>query len=192
MSGLSNGTHGTDGTASLGLGAAAGRAALRGRWRAAGSVVALATVVYVGVLGVGVVVGADPDPVRLALVLALVAAAVLLVLTVSGASPAPWDPSTPPSPLAAGRDPLTDLYLRVLEDHHHAVDPDHALVRRLAALTARVLRERHGLETGDPGAAALLGPELLDLVSTDHAADRGAERLSPRRIADLITAIEEI
>lgn len=156
---------------------------IRVRWwrRLAGGVVAFAALETVLVL-----VRADPDAVRLALLVATCVAVLGLLLDALSDGGVRWDVEVERPSGREHRDPRLAGYLRLLEAHAAARSPDPVLRDRLATLADRVLAQRHGLGRADPGATALLGPEVLAVLTGPP------RRLTPAEIDRCLTRIEEL
>ena len=127
-----------------------------------------------------------PDHVRLALLVALGVAVMGLVSDSVGQPGAVWRVE----PMGRGGVIATDRhlasYVRILESHLTARTADTALRARLAALCDERLSRRHGLTRDDPGAEALLGPELLhELAGPPRRLRREEIYRYLRRIEDL-------
>jgi hypothetical protein len=132
----------------------------RWAWRAAG------TVALVVVLDV-VLTRFDfaPDHLRLALVVALGVAVVGLVVDSLAEGGSTWPAEPMSSGGATATDPHLASYVRILESHLTARGGDAALRNRLATLCDERLARRHALARDDPAAEALLGPELVGVLS---------------------------
>lgn len=157
--------------------------AMTGRWpmRAAGGLAA-----YVGFGAVLILIKADPDPLRLALLVATCTAILGLVRdALDGAEPT-WHVEVERPSVRDSGDPRLVRYVALLEAHLSSRTDDHALRDRLAVLTDQVLRQRHGLSRDDPAAAAILGPELTDVLTGPP------RRLSRAQIDRCLTIIEEL
>ena len=151
-------------------------------WRRLAAGVALFAFLQVG----AVLVDFEPDPLRLGLVVALVVATWALVVDALADPGPPWTveavhPARPP-----GQDARTARTLSLLESHVTARAPDGALRDRLATLAELVLRQRHGIGRDDPAAAALLGPELADVLASPP------RRLSRPEIERCVQRIEAL
>lgn len=129
-------------------------------WRAAGGLVAFA-----GVETAVRLIDGRVDDLRLALVVALVVAAVAVLVDASVVAPAVWGVRVERESGLARLDPRTASYLRSLEGHLSAREPDGGLQGRLRGLTDQTLRTHHGLGVDDPRAEPLLGPELARVLS---------------------------
>ena len=127
-----------------------------------------------------------PDVLRLALVVGLVVSGVALLVDSTPVEPATWTLPVDPEPGLGRADPRTAAYLRVLEGHLSAREPDAALRDRLRGLADQTLRARHDLTVDDPRAEDLLGPDLRRVL-TDPP-----HRLEPDRIERCVRRIEEL
>lgn len=154
-----------------------------GRWpmRVAGGVAA-----YVGFGAVLIAIKADPDPVRFALLVATCTAILGLVHDALGGAEPTWHVEVERASVRDSGDPRLVRYVALLEAHLSSRTSDHALRDRLAVITDQVLRQRHGLARDDPGAAAILGSELGDVLTGP------ARRLSRAQIDRCVTIIEEL
>jgi hypothetical protein len=74
----------------------------------------------------------------------------------------------------------------VVESHLSARGTDRALRDRLGVLADQTLRQRHGLGRHDAGAAALLGPDLTDVL------DGPGRQLGLADVDRFLTMIEEL
>ena len=128
----------------------------------------------------------DVDHLRLVLVVATIVAAAGLVVDAAQVESVRWHVAPQRADQQGSPDPRTAAYLRILESHATAREPSSALRDRLAELTDHALLLRHGLTRGDPGAVALLGPELQGVL-TGAPRRLGAEEIDRclRRIEDL-------
>jgi hypothetical protein len=156
---------------------------MSGRWpmRVAGGLAA-----YVGFGALLVLIKADPDPLRLALLVATCTAILGLVHdALEGAEPS-WHVEVERSSVRDSGDPRLVRYVAVLEAHQSSRSSDHALRDRLAVITDQVLHQRHGLGRHDPAAAAILGPELTDVLTGPP------RRLTRAQIDRCLTIIEEL
>jgi hypothetical protein len=153
------------------------------RWwyRAAGGVLAFAAT-EVAVRAIHGTV----DDLRLALVVALVVSAAGLLVDSSYVEPAAWAGTTDPEAGLARLDPRTAALLRVLESHQTAREPDGALAGRLRDLADRTLRARHDVGLDDPRGAALLGPELVQVLTGPP------RRLRVEEVERCVERIEEL
>lgn len=106
------------------------------------------------------VTNAQLDQLRLVMVVAVVVAAAGLVVDAAQVEAVRWYVPPEPRDEQGSTDPRTASYLRVLESHLTAREPGSALRDRLGELADQVLTLRHDLTRHDPGATALLGPEL--------------------------------
>lgn len=156
---------------------------MRDRWwpRIAGGVVA-----YVGFEVLLTLLDADPDPLRLALLVATCTAILGLVFDALDGGEPSWQIDVERPSVRDGGDPRLVRYVGLIEAHQSSRTPDHALRDRLAVLTDQVLRQRHGIGRADPAAAAVLGPELTDLLTAPP------RRLSNAQIDHYLTIIEEL
>lgn len=105
------------------------------------------------------------DHVRLVLVVAVVVAAAGLVVDAAQVEGVRWQVAPERDDQQGSADPRTASYLRVLESHLTAREPGGALRDRLGDLADQALELRHGLDRDDPAAPALLGPELVRVLS---------------------------
>ena len=156
---------------------------MRARWwpRVAGGLAA-----YVAFEVLLTLLDADPDPLRLALLVATCTAILGLVVdTLNGGEPS-WRVDVERPSVRDSGDPRLVRYVGLIEAHQSSRTPDHALRDRLAVLTDQVLRQRHGIGRADPAAAAVLGPELTDLLTGPP------RRLSNAQIDQYLTIIEEL
>jgi hypothetical protein len=159
-----------------------------GRWVARG----LAALLVWAALTLGAhVLGGRPHPGLLALTVAGAATALWLLLDLPGSSGVSvWDrvgtePIRPP-----GEDPRLAALERVVAAHVDAHVVTDALQRHLMALVDQRLIARHGVSWRvDPErAAALLGPELLELARQTAP----YPRMPTRQIDVLLTRIEAL
>lgn len=158
-------------------------ASITGRWwrRAGAGVLTFAVLEVVLVLA-----DTGPDAVRLALLVATCVGVLGLVLdTLSEGGPS-WVVEVERPSVREGGDPRLARYVNLLEGHLSARSDDSALRDRLAALTDQVLRQRYAVHRGDPGADALVGPDLAAVL------DGPVRRLSPADIDRCLTRIEEL
>lgn len=128
----------------------------------------------------------DPEPVRVALLVLLAVATAGLLVDALPRTLVLWYPVPTHPPVTEGRDQVTQSHLRLLEDHQLSRHPDAALRDRLTTLTEQVLFVRHGVHLHSEPGRALLGPELLEALQGPVV------RINPRRIAHLLTLIEEL
>lgn len=125
----------------------------------------------------------EPDHGRLALLVLLSAAVLALVWDTLGDSGPPWTVVPLRPVVQAGSEQRLAGYVRLIESHLTASQPDAALRDRLATLCDERLARRHGLTRHDPGAEALLGSDMLrDLAGpvrrlTRADVDRYLERI---------------
>lgn len=140
------------------------------------------TVLYL----VTVLVDFEPDALRLALVVALAVAGAGLLLDALADSGASWHLDAARPVLPQGQDPATARYRSLLESHVASASPDAGVRDRFASLAELVLRQRHGIDLSDPGAAARLGPELAAFLAAPP------RRLSRREIERHLQRIEEL
>lgn len=145
--------------------------------------------VVVGVVGVEVVIAVidgQADELRLVLVVALVVVAASLLLDVAQVGPAAWSTYVERESGLSRLDPRTSSYVRILEGHLSAREPDPALWGRLRWLADHTLRARHDVPLDDPRAAELVGPELMRVL-TDVP-----RRMEPAEIERCVRRIEEL
>ena len=156
---------------------------MTGRWgrRLVGGLAA-----YVGFGALLVLLDADPDPVRLALLVATCTAILGLVADSLNGSEPSWEVDIERPSVRDSGDPRLVRYVGLIDAHESSRTPDHTLRDRLAVLTDQVLRQRHGIGRADPAAAAVLGPELTDLLTAPP------RRLSNDQIDHYLTIIEEL
>lgn len=156
---------------------------MRGRWwpRVAGGLAA-----YVGFGLLLVLIDADPDPLRFALLVAVCTALLGLLRDALNLGEPSWRIDVERPSVRDSGDPRLVRYVGLIEAHLSSRTPDHTLRDRLGVLTDQVLRQRHGLHRGDPAAAAVLGPELTDVLSGPP------RRLSRAEIDRCLTIIEEL
>jgi hypothetical protein len=126
------------------------------------------------------------DHLRLALAVGLLVAAGSLVVDTVPPEPTGWPRARPEGLRAEGQDPRTASYLRLLEGHRTAREPDGALRDRLGDLADRVLSVRHDLTRDDPRGLALLGPDLQRVLAEPP------RRLSVAEIEHLVSGIESL
>lgn len=132
----------------------------------------------------------DPHPGRLALVTLLVGAGVALVLDTVVEPPPRWHTDRHAERRGGrarhdwrGYDDRTGFYVRLLEGHLAAREPDPAVRLRLVELTEQTLLARHGVPPDAAEAPALLGPDLVALLrapaawTTRDDIDRWIERI---------------
>jgi hypothetical protein len=157
--------------------------AMTGRWplRVAGGLAA-----YVGLGALLILIKAEPDPLRLALLVATCTAILGLVRDALDGSEPTWHVEVERPSVRDSGDPRLVRYVGLLEAHQSSRTSDHALRDRLAVLTDQVLRQRRGLGRDDPEAAAILGPELTDVLTGPP------RRLSRAQIDRCLTTIEEL
>ena len=148
--------------------------------------VAVGVVAFAAVEVVAVLIGAETDELRLALLVALVVGAAALLLDAAVTAPAVWNLHAERESGLGRLDPRTAAYLRILENHLSAREADVALRGRLRELADQRLRTRHDLSLEDPRAEALLGAELLEVVTGRP------RRLDPDEIDRCVTRIEEL
>jgi hypothetical protein len=151
-------------------------------WRR--SAAGLAAFLVVG--GVLTVIDADPDPLRLALLVATCTVLLGLVSDALDESEPSWSVEVEHPSVRESGDSRLARHVALIEAHLSSREPDRALRDRLGVLTDQVLRQRHGLGRGDPAGAALVGPELGEVLTGPP------RRLSPGEIADCLTTIEEL
>jgi hypothetical protein len=156
---------------------------MKGRWwpRVAGGLAA-----YVGFAVLLTLLDADPDPLRLALLVATCTALLGLVRDALDGGEPSWQVDVERPSVRDSGDPRLLWYVGLIEAHQSSRTPDQALRDRLAVLTDQVLRQRHGIGRADPGAAAVLGPELTDLLTGPP------RRLGNAQIDRYLTIIEEL
>ena len=106
-----------------------------------------------------------PDHLRLALVVALGVAVTGLLIDSLAEGGSAWRAEPMGTGGVTATDPHLASYVRILESHLTARGADTALRNRLAALCDERLARRHALSRGDPAAEALLGPELVGVLS---------------------------
>ncbi|MFN8193645.1 MAG: hypothetical protein U0R80_05085 [Nocardioidaceae bacterium] len=119
------------------------------------------------------------------LVTACIAAAWLVTDTVTESGP-PWSVESRSVVRPPGADVRLGTYVRILEDHAAAREPNGSLRDRLAGLAGERLRIHHGLRLGDPAADDLLGPALVAVLTGPP------RRLQPSELDALMTRIEEL
>jgi hypothetical protein len=159
-------------------------------WRLAGGVIAFAAIE-----GGTVVIHGQADELRLALVVALVVCAAALLVDAAPVEPAVWSGHVEAESGLGRLDPRTATYLRIIEGHLSARDPDGALRNRLRELAGQTLHVRHDLTLDDPRAEALLGPELRRVIGDIGGigvTGGTATRLDPDQIDRCVTRIEEL
>ncbi len=154
-----------------------------GRWTRR-AVVAVAA--YAVLLPVAVWAELGPDPLRLALVVAVALSMGWLLFDGVPDSAPNWRVEVVRTVHPPGHDTRTTLFLRLIESHLTARQPDSALRDRLGEAAERALRLRHGLSRADPGADELLGPALLGLL------DGPPRRLKTAEIDAAMTRIEDL
>ena len=156
---------------------------MTGRWgrRLAGALVA-----FVVLEVLLTVIDADPEPLRLALLVATCTALLGLMYDALNVGEPSWRVEVERPSVRTSGDPRLVRNVGLIEAHLSSRTPDHALRDRLAVLTDQVLHQRHGLGRNDPAAAALLGPELSDVLTGPP------RRLSPAQIDRCLTTIEEL
>jgi hypothetical protein len=146
--------------------------------------IAATAVVYGVFFALLAFLGTDPRPAPLLLLVALVMAVLALVnINVLAGGPE-WDLHSTYPVSEPGQDARLAMYLRVLGDHLDAKVPDAALRDRLAELASSRLRLRHGIGLRDPGASALLGPTVTDILTGPP------RRLGRGEIEDAVRRIE--
>ena len=106
-----------------------------------------------------------PDHLRLALVVALGVAVTGLLIDSLAEGGSAWRAEPMGTGGVTATDPHLASYVRILESHLTARGADTALRNRLAALCDERLARRHALSRDDPAAEALLGPELVGVLS---------------------------
>lgn len=124
-------------------------------WRVLAGVVGVA-----GAETIALIAGSRVDHLGLVMVVALVVATAGLIVDAAQGDPLSWHLPPERGDEQGSADPRTASYLRILESHLTAREPDGTVRDRLGDLADQVLRIRHDLRRADPGAAALLGPEL--------------------------------
>jgi hypothetical protein len=77
-------------------------------------------------------------------------------------------------------------YAHIIESDLAAPHPDPLLRDVLRDVAQERLHRRHGLTLGDPGAAALLGPDLVAVLQGSRA------RLRRRQLSDYLSRIEAL
>jgi hypothetical protein len=127
-----------------------------------------------------------PDHLRLTLVVALGVAVTGLLIDSLAEGGSAWRAEPMGSGGATATDPHLASYVRILESHLTARGADTALRNRLAALCDERLARRHALSRDDPAAAALLGPELVGVLSGPP------RRLTREQIDGCLRRIEEL
>ena len=127
------------------------------------ALVGLALVVVTEALAV--ITDTTVDHLRLVLVVAVVAAAAGLVVDAAQVDSIRWHVPPERRDEQGSADPRTASYLRVLESHVTAREPGSALRDRLGDLADQALELRHDLVRSDPAAVALLGPELVRVLT---------------------------
>jgi hypothetical protein len=147
---------------------------------------ALAAVAFAAAELVLVLLQDDPDPLRLALVVVLLVCAASLMVDSAPVESADWPVHPVPTTGLGRADPRTAAFLRLLEGHLTAAEPDHALRDRLRVLADQVLRVRHDLTVDDPRAEVLLGQPLLDVLMGPP------RRLKTAEIERCVRRIEEL
>jgi hypothetical protein len=128
----------------------------------------------------------DPDPLRLALVVGLLVCAGALMVDSATVVAASWPVHPAPTTGLGRADPRTAAYIRLIEGHLTAAEPDRALRDRLRTLTDQVLRVRTDLELADPRADEVLGPQLEDVLKGP------VRRLRVEEINRCLRRIEEL
>ncbi len=153
------------------------------RWwqRLAGGVVAFLALELLLTL-----IDAGPDPLRLALLVATCTVLLGVVLDALNGTEPTWGIEVEVPSLRESGDTRLVRYAALIEAHLSSREPDRALRDRLGLLADQVLRQRHGLRRDDPAAAALLGPDLHDVLTGPP------RRLSRDQIAHCLTTIEEL
>lgn len=133
-----------------------------------------------------VITDTSVDHVRLVLVVAVVVAALGLIVDAAQVEPVGWHVPPERGDEQGSTDPRTASYLRILESHVTAREPGSALRDRLGDLADQALDLRHDLVRDDPEASALLGPELLRvLTEPPRRLERDEIERCVRRIEDL-------
>jgi hypothetical protein len=127
-----------------------------------------------------------PDHLRLALVVALGVAVTGLLIDSLAEGGSAWRVEPMGTGGATATDPHLASYVRILESHLTARGADTALRNRLAALCDERLARRHALARDDPAAEALLGPELVGVLSGPP------RRLTREQIDGCLRRIEEL
>jgi hypothetical protein len=131
----------------------------RWQWRVLGGLV-----LYAGLEVALTLLDFDPDPVRLALVVGVCVAAAGVLRDGTTPTERPWTPPPAPPVVPPGSDARLSAYVRLIEDHLAARNPDRGLRDRLVVLS---------------------GGRLADEL------DGPARRLTTREIDDYLTRIEE-
>jgi hypothetical protein len=126
------------------------------------------------------------DHLRLVLVVAVVVAALGLLVDAAQVEATAWHLAREPGDEQGSADPRTASYLRILESHLTAREPDGTLRDRLGEIADQVLRLRHDLVRGDPAASVLLGPDLQRVLSEPP------RRLAVDEIDRCVRRIEEL
>lgn len=153
----------------------------RWRWRAVATVV-----MWAACLVAGWQLALEPDPVRTLLVVALLVALSGLFAD-SAIDPAPeWHPAHPEREDWRGHDQRTAFYVRMLESHLTAREPDTIVRDRLVRLAEQTLRTRHGIDPHTVAASELIGPEIA------HLAASPPHRMSPGELDGWLTRIERL
>jgi hypothetical protein len=142
--------------------------------------------VYAAIFSLTSLLDLDPHPVLLFLVLGLGGALLGVILIGLRDEGAVWQVEEISPLVQHGRDSRFLAYIRILESHQHAREPDDTLRQRLAVLADRTLRIRHGVSLDDPRAVALLGPTTTSVVSGP------TRRLTLSEVDACLTRIEEL
>ena len=141
---------------------------------------------YLVLLIVARVLEFDPDPLLLALVVGLTMVGAWLAVDTGRDETAAWRVEPVTASAQQGHDTKYASYVRIIEGHLHAREPDANLRDRLAGLAERTLEIRYGLTLDDPRAIDVLGPRTYAVV-------RGPVRaLDLPEIEACLTRIEEL
>ena len=135
---------------------------------------------------IAVITHTSVDHLRLVLVVAVVVAALGLVVDAAQVESVRWPLATERGDEQGSPDPRTASYLRILESHLTAREPGTALRDRLGELADQALELRHDLSRADPTVSALLGPELLRVLTEPP------RRLDLAEIDRCVRRIEEL
>jgi len=148
--------------------------------------VAVAVGVYLMAFTAARLLEFDPDPLLLAAVVALVAALAWLMVVAVRDESTPWRIEAVGAVRQPGHDARFASYVRIVESHLHAREPDGVLRDRLAGIAERTLEIRHGLTLDDPRTPGVLGPQAMAVVQGP------VRRLTLPEIDAFLTRIEDL
>lgn len=125
-----------------------------------------------------------------------VAAGVLSLAALEAHTQMPWTAPRPDARPNPGEDIRTMTFRHLIEVHETSHRADDAVLRQIADLAKRRLRQVHGIRYSDDPVRAqqLLGPVLSELVCRDRRQrpDHRHRRYTVAELGDMVRRIEEL